>query len=45
LKVKRETDAAEEIDKVVRDKEWREELKERLGNTEAALLELLKHCQ
>jgi hypothetical protein len=45
LKVKRETDAAEEIDKVVRDKEWWEELKERLGNTEAALLELLKHCQ
>jgi hypothetical protein len=45
LIIEGETDAAEEIDRVVRDKEWREELKERLGNTEAALFELLKHCQ
>ena len=43
--IERESDVPEESDKVVRDTEWQKELKERLGNIEAALLELSKHRQ
>jgi hypothetical protein len=45
LIIEGETEAAEENNRVARDKEWQKELKERLGNIEAALLELSKHRQ